>query len=179
MKGRYLPHQKILDAGCGSGRNMKWFLNNDFEIYGVDSSDSAIIHLKEINPSLPEQQLQVAVLEKLPFIKKIFDHIICSAVLHFAVDVPHFKQILSKMLRLLSPSGTLFIRMASDVGIEDKVKLISNGNKIPDGSMRFLLTRSLPDKCMQEFQLSFLEPFKTVNVNDPRCMSTLLLQKIN
>lgn len=157
---------------------MKWFLQNDFEICGVDNSQSAIIHLKQVNDSLPPLRLQVAGLEKLPFSNNYFDHIICSAVLHFAADVAHFKQMLAEMLRALSPSGTLFIRMASDVGIEDKVKLLSNGNyKIPDGSMRFLLTRPLLAECMEEFNLQFLEPFKTVNVNDLRCMSTLMLQK--
>jgi ubiquinone/menaquinone biosynthesis C-methylase UbiE len=178
MKGRYQPHQKILDAGCGSGRNMKWFLQNDFDIYGVDSSHAAIIHLKQMNDSLPPLCLQVASLEKLPFEENYFDHVICSAVLHFANDVDHFKQMLVEMLRVLSQTGSLFIRMASDIGIEDKVKLISNGNyQIPDGSMRFLLTRSLLAECMTEFNLQFLEPLKTTNVNDQRCMSTLLLQK--
>ena len=178
MKGRYQPHQKILDAGCGGGRNMKWFLQNDFEIYGVDNSQAAIIHLKQVNESLPPLRLQVSGLEKLPFEDNYFDHVICSAVMHFAVDVAHFKQMLAEMLRVLSLSGSLFIRMASDIGIEDKVKLISNGNyQIPDGSMRFLLTRSLLAECMSEFNLHFLEPLKTTNVNDLRSMSTLLLQK--
>lgn len=178
MKGRYQPNQKILDAGCGGGRNMKWFLQNDFEIYGVDNSQAAIIHLKQVNESLSPLRLQVSGLEKLPFEENYFDHVICSAVLHFATDVDHFKKMLSEMLRVLSPGGSLFIRMASDIGIEDKVKLISNGNyKIPDGSMRFLLTRSLLAECIKEFNLLFLEPLKTTNVNDQRCMSTLMLQK--
>ena len=87
MKGRYQPHQKILDAGCGGGRNMKWFLQNDCEIYGVDNSQAAIIHLKQMNDSLHPLRLQVADLEKLPFEEEYFDHIISSAVLHFANDV--------------------------------------------------------------------------------------------
>ena len=178
MKGRYQHHQKILDAGCGGGRNMKWFLQNDFEIYGVDNSQAAIIHLKQVNESLHPLRLQVSGLEKLPFEDDYFDHVICSAVMHFANDVDHFKQMLAEMLRVLSQSGSLFIRMASDIGIEDKVKLISNGNyQIPDGSMRFLLTRSLLSECMKEFNLQLLEPLKTTNVNDLRSMSTLLLQK--
>ncbi|MEO9146163.1 MAG: class I SAM-dependent methyltransferase [Ginsengibacter sp.] len=178
MKDRYQPHQKILDAGCGGGRNMKWFLQNDFEIYGVDNSQAAIIHLKQVNESLHPLRLQVSGLEKLPFEENYFDHVICSAVMHFAVDVAHFKQMLAEMLRVLSLNGSLFIRMASDIGIEDKVKLISDGNyQIPDGSMRFLLTRSLLAECMIEFNLQFLEPLKTTNVNDIRSMSTLLLQK--
>ena len=50
LKGRFLPTQKILDAGCGSGRNMHWFLQNDFNIVGIDSSPSAIEHVKKTIP---------------------------------------------------------------------------------------------------------------------------------
>lgn len=178
MKGRYQKSQKILDAGCGSGRNMKWFLQNDFDIYGIDTSEAAIINLKKVNSNLADDYLQVAALEKIPFDNNFFDHIICSAVLHFAKDVTHFKKMFSELLRVLKPCGTLFIRVASDIGIENHVELLSEGNyKIPDGSMRFLLTKPLLEEIKNEFQFSFLEPLKTVNVNDIRCMSTLMLQK--
>ena len=178
MKGRYQKSQKILDAGCGSGRNMKWFLQNDFDIYGIDTSEAAIINLKKVNANLANDHLQVAALEKIPFDNNFFDHIICSAVLHFAKSVTHFKEMFSELLRVLKPGGTLFIRMASDIGIEKQVELLSEGNyKIPDGSMRFLLTKPLLEEVKNEFQFSFVEPLKTVNVNDIRCMSTLMLQK--
>ena len=178
MKDRYQKSQKILDAGCGSGRNMKWFLQNDFDIYGIDTSEAAIMNLKKLNANLADDHLQVAALEKIPFDNNLFDHIICSAVLHFANSVTHFKEMFSELLRVLKPGGTLFIRMASDIGIEKQVELLSEGNyKIPDGSMRFLLTKPLLEKVKNEFKFSFLEPLKTVNVNDIRCMSTLMLQK--
>ncbi len=178
MKGRYQKSQKILDAGCGSGRNMKWFLLNDFDIYGIDTSEAAIMNLKKVNANLVDGQLQVAALEEIPFDNNFFDHIICSAVLHFAKSVAHFKEMFSELLRVLKPGGTLFIRMASDIGIENQVELLSDGNyKIPDGSMRFLLTKPLLEEIKNEFLFSFLEPLKTVNVNDIRCMSTLVLQK--
>jgi hypothetical protein len=85
---------------------------------------------------------------------------------------------ITEMLRLLKPKGSLFIRMTSDIGIEDKVHLLNDGvYSIPDGSKRFLLTRTIITSLLQENQLSFLESLKTVNVNDMRCMSTLVLQK--
>ncbi len=178
MKGRYAPGDKILDAGCGSGRNMHWFLQNNFEIYGIDSSEAAIVNLRNEYPTLPAENLQVSLIEKLPFPDNFFDHVISSAVLHFAASTTHFKAMMGEMLRVLNPNGTLFIRMTSDIGIEDKVKLLVNGNHIiPDGSMRFLLTKPLLAECMQQFNLSFSEPLKTVNVDDIRCMSTLILQK--
>ncbi len=178
MKGRYTPGDKILDAGCGGGRNMHWFLQNNCEIYGIDSSEEAIINLKNEYPALPAKNLQIFPIEMLPFPDQFFEHVISSAVLHFAASATHFKAMMGEMLRVLKPNGTLFIRMTSDIGIEDKVKLLPNGNHvIPDGSMRFLLTKPLLAECMQQFNLSFSEPLKTVNVDDLRCMSTLMLQK--
>jgi tellurite methyltransferase len=178
MKGRYVEGDKILDAGCGGGRNMHWFVQNNFDIYGIDSSEAAIVNLRNQYPTLPAENLRVSLIEELPFPDNYFDHVISSAVLHFAANAAHFKEMIGEMVRVLEPGGTLFIRMTSDIGIEDKVKLLPNGNHlIPDGSMRFLLTRTLLAECMQQFKISFLEPLKTVNVDDMRCMSTLMLQK--
>jgi ubiquinone/menaquinone biosynthesis C-methylase UbiE len=178
MKDRYKAGDKILDAGCGGGRNMTWFIGNDINLFGVDSSEAAILNLRNKYAHLPKENLQVAQVENLLFDDNFFDHIISSAVLHFARSVFHFKEMMAEMIRVLKPNGTLFIRMTSNIGIEDKVELLFDGNyKIPDGTMRFLLTKSLLAECMQEFNLSFAEPLKTVNVDDIRCMSTLMLQK--
>ena len=178
IKGRYNTTDKILDAGCGEGRNMHWFLQNGFEIYGTDINETAIAQLRSTNPNLPVERLQVAAVEKLPYTDNYFNHIISSAVLHFANSTQHFKAMLTEMERVLKTNGSLFIRMTSDIGIENNVKLISDGVYIiPDGSKRFLLTKTLLAECMQENNLSFLEPLKTVNVDDLRCMSTLVLQK--
>jgi ubiquinone/menaquinone biosynthesis C-methylase UbiE len=178
MKGRYKPAETILDAGCGNGRNMYWFLHNGFNINGIDINEVAIAQLKSSYPNLPEENLAVSSLENIPFTDSHFDHIICSAVLHFANSITQFNCMLTEMVRVLKPGGTLFIRMTTDIGIEDKVELIADGvYKIPDGSTRFLLTRQLLTACMEQNSLSFNEPLKTVNVDDVRCMSTLLLQK--
>lgn len=177
MKGRYGQHDLILDAGCGSGRNMYWFLQNGFNVNGIDMSEAAIKELQHKYPHL-STGFRVATVENTGFTGNGFSHIICSAVLHFAKNTGHFNAMLSEMVRILKPGGTLFIRMASDIGIEHKVKPVAGGvYTIPDGSIRFLLTRSLLANCMQQNNLSFIEPVKTTNVNDSRCMSTLLLQK--
>ena len=178
MKGRYQPGDSILDAGCGGGRNLHWFLQNDFHINGIDANEVAIENLKNQFPELANS-FRVASLERMPFNDGYFDHIICSAVLHFAENTAHFNAMFTELVRILKPGGTLFIRITSDIGIEEKVRLIADGvYLIPDGSTRFLLTRKMLAVCMQQNNLSFAEPLKTVNVDDVRCMSTLLLQKI-
>jgi len=157
---------------------MHWFLQNNFDIYGIDQNEESIRLLRINNPGIPESRFRVSSVEKMPLPDNHFDHVISSAVLHFATGTGHFRNMLQEMLRVLKPGGSLFIRMTSDIGIEHKVILISNGvYDIPDGSRRFLLTRKLLADCMQDFNFSFLEPLKTVNVDDVRCMSTLVLQK--
>jgi tellurite methyltransferase len=178
LKGRYQPDDTILDAGCGIGRNMHWFLQNEFCIYGIDQNNGHITELKLDNPTLRANRLQVAKVELMPFGNSFFNHIISSAVLHFAESTEHFLAMLKEMVRVLKPKGSLFIRMTSDIGIEDKVKLVRDGVYIiPDTTTRFLLTKPLLQRVMSDFHLSLLEPLKTVNVNDVRCMSTLVLQK--
>ncbi len=178
MKGRYQPGDQLLDAGCGNGRNLHWFLHNGFNIKGIDISELALAQVKSSYPLMPEGNLLVASLQNIPFGDNHFNHIICSAVLHFAKNDAQFNYMLGEMVRVLKTGGSLFIRMASNIGIEDKVQFISEGNyAIPDGSTRFLLTRQLLAQGMHQNNLSFIEPLKTVNVDDERCMSTLLLQK--
>lgn len=178
MKERYVPANKLLDAGCGAGRNMHWFLQNNFDITGIDISEEAIQILKNEHPNLPETKLIVSSITETGFSDNHFDHIICSAVLHFANSTNHFNEMMQELIRILKPKGTLFLRMTSDIGIENKVSHIANGTYlVPDGSTRFLLTKTLLADCMQQHNLDFAEPLKTINVDGLRCMSTLLLQK--
>lgn len=177
LKGRYRSGEKILDAGCGGGRNCYWFIKNGFDIYGVDKNTQNIENLIDENNHL-KNNFTVNSLEKTSFENNYFDHIICNAVLHFATNTNHFNQMLTELVRILKPKGSLFIRMTSDIGIEDHIKEIGEGKYlIPDGSERFLLKRQLLDNLLEEQQLTLLEPLKTVNVADVRCMSTLVLSK--
>lgn len=45
LKNRFAPNSKILDAGCSGGRNMVWFLRNDFEVFGIDQNEINIQHV--------------------------------------------------------------------------------------------------------------------------------------
>lgn len=178
LKGRYAGYEKIIDIGCGPGRNMHWFLQNNLETYAIDTNEELIDKIKAAHPNLPSERFQVASVEKIPFLNNYFDHVICIAVLHFANSKKQFKEMLAEVVRIVKPDGSMLFRIAADIGFEDKIELVGDGvYNIPDGTKRFLLSRSLLAECMKENNLSFLEPFKTVNVNDLRCMSTLVLQK--
>lgn len=177
LKGRYQPNDIILDAGCGSGRNLPYFHESGFQFYAIDRNEEHIENLKIHFPEL-SANFKVAPLEQLPFPENTFDHIICNAVLHFARSETHFTQMFAELVRVLKKEGSLFIRMTSDIGIEGKSTFLQDGvYLLPDGTERFLLTRTLLNELMERHQLSFLELVKSTNVNDVRSMTTLVLTK--
>ncbi|MEQ1745159.1 MAG: class I SAM-dependent methyltransferase [Saprospiraceae bacterium] len=178
LKNRYAPPQTILDAGAGTGRNLHWFAQQAFVVYGTDRDPEAVAALRQNYPTVSSDRFQVATVESMPFPDAFFEHIICNAVLHFAENEVHFGQMFSELVRVLKPGGSLFIRVASDVGLTKKMIPLGNGRfRMPDGNNRFLLTRALLESMLQKHELRLLEPFKTVLVDDLRSMAVLVLGK--
>lgn len=178
LKGSYQFGEKILDAGCGDGRNLHWFLKNNFEIYGIDQNEEAIAQVRNANPEKIKNRFTVASVEHLNFKDNFFDHIISSAVLHFASNHKHFKTMLKEMLRVLKPDGTIFIRMTTSHGMETLLPEQETGvYDLPDGSSRYLLSLKLLKELSQNWKFSLAEPFKTVLVNKERSMCILVIRK--
>jgi tellurite methyltransferase len=183
LKGTYDNCKTVLDAGCGGGRNLIYFLKNSYEVYGVDPNSNAITFVKELSqtlaPNNPPENFSVARAESMPFDDNYFDLVISSAVLHFANDPAHFDNMLRSMWRVLKPGGYLFARLASDIGIETLVRSLGNGRYLlPDGSERFLVNQQLLLQYTQNLNARLYEPIKTTNVQNLRCMTTWCLQKL-
>lgn len=181
LKGRYDNAKKVLDVGCGSGRNLIYFLRNGYEVFGIDTNLQAIEMVKELSAALaPDNPLENFVAcsaENLPYIDATFDLIVCSAVLHFAKDGQHFDTMLRAMFKVLKPGGYFFARLASDIGIEKLVKPLGNDRYLlPDGSERFLVNEQTLLKYTDELGILY-EPIKTTNVQNLRCMTTWCVQK--
>jgi tellurite methyltransferase len=178
MKGRYTLPAAVLDAGAGGGRNLHWFVQQGFEVYGTDQNPEAIEALKQNYPGVPEGRFLMAKVESMPFPEAHFQHIICCAVLHFAESHQHFEQLFGELIRVLKPGGSLFIRVATDMGMTQPMTPLGDGRfQLPDGTDRYLLTRSMLETRMQRHQLRYLEPFKTVLVDELRSMAVLVLGK--
>lgn len=182
LKGRFDDCGKVLDSGCGGGRNLVYFLQNGFDVYGIDPNPEAIAQVQQLAkilaPEIPAQNFLVASAEYLPFDDATFDLVISNAVLHFANDSNHFDAMLQSMWRVLKPGGYLFARLASDVGIEDKVINLGNSRyALPDGSERFLVNEQILLEYTADLGGELFEPIKTTNVQGLRCMTTWCLQK--
>ena len=183
LKARFDRHFQILDAGCGEGRNLIYFVRNDYQVWAIDKNKDAIQMLKylikSINKSYPLDRFIEGEIEKMPYEDHFFDAVISSAVLHFAENKKHFLSMMREHIRVLKPGGIFFGRMTTDVGIEKLIKPLGNGKfLLPDGSVRFLLGKEQLQDILDKFGFEFVEPFKTVIVDNMRSMSTLVLKKL-
>lgn len=178
LKGRYTREMKILDAGCGEGRNLVYFMNNGYDVYGVDPNPMAIKMLKMLSKNLGANRFVESSIETMPYPIGFFDAIICNAVLHFADSHEHFLQIFDTLMDKLKNGGSIFIRMTTDIGLPDTGEPRGKGIfNLPDGSIRYLLTRDTIQQLQKQYDLRFLEPVKAINVQDSRSMATLMMQK--
>ena len=141
LKGRLDASMRILDAGCGGGRNLVYFLRHRYQTFAVDSDERAIRSVQALASHLAAdssaENFQVAEVAALPFAKEEFDVVISSAVLHFARDEPHFYKMVDEMWRVLKPGGMFFARLASSIGLESRIRQIQERwFSLPDGSHR-------------------------------------------
>ncbi len=181
LKGRLINVRSMLDAGCGTGRNLKWFLNQpDLEITALDPDPGNLEFMRKqvlgdgMHPLFIESTIEDAELEPAHY-----DFIICNAVLHFARNKSHFESMLNALWNSLAPSGILFIRTASNIGIESLVSLKEDGvYHLPDGSDRYLVTHDQLIEYSKRLNGKLLDPIKTTNVQNLRCMTTWILAKL-
>lgn len=182
MKGRFRSGRPLLDAGCGAGRNLHYFLRSGFDVYGVDESREAVDQTRALAaalaPALPSDHFLAARLESLPFPDEFFGAVICNAVLHFAPDEAAFEAMLRGIWRVLSEGGLLFVRMTSSIGLERQVQPIGHGRfLLPDGSERFLVDERRLLDWTNALGGRLVDPIKTVNVQNRRCMTTWVVHK--
>ena len=182
LKGRFDGLRTILDAGCGGGRNLVYFLRAGFEVFGVDREPQAVAAVRslaaELAPALPAENFQVAEVDRLPFETASFDAVLSSAVLHFAADEVQLRRMVAEMWRVLRPGGLFFARLASNIGIEDLVIPIEGRRHLlPDGSERLLVDEALLLGLTAELGGDLLDPLKTTNVQNLRAMTTWCLVK--
>ena len=182
LRGRITPGMRVLDAGCGHGRNLVYLLRERFQVFGADADARAIAAVRQLAaslaPDLPAENFRVEPVEAMSFGDAFADLVISSAVLHFARDDQHFHAMLRGAWRVLKPGGLFFCRLASSIGIEKQVKCV-DGRRflLPDGSERYLVNEALLIALTNELGGQFEDPLKTTVVQNQRSMTTWVLRK--
>jgi tellurite methyltransferase len=182
LRGRITPGMRILDAGCGSGRNLVYLLRAGYEVFGADANRNAVEETRRLAaalaPALPGDNFRVEPLEAMSFADAFVDVALSSAVLHFARDDDQFGAMLQGTWRVLKPGGLFFCRLASSIGIEQQVERI-NGRRclLPDGSDRYLVDEKLLVSLTHELGGQMVDPLKTTVVQNQRSMTTWVVRK--
>jgi tellurite methyltransferase len=182
LKGSITPEMQVLDAGCGAGRNLVYFLRSGYHIHAVDHSSNAVAQVRALAamlaPNLPAGNFRIEPIEALSFADASFDLVISSAVLHFARDEHHWQSMVQQMWRVLKPGGIFFVRLASTIGIEHQVEPIAGRrHHLPDGSDRFLVDESMLIETTKSLGGEWQEPLKTVVVHNMRSMTNWCVRK--
>lgn len=182
LRGRIRPGMRILDAACGSGRNLVYLLQSGYEVFGTDTEATAVDAVRRLAaqfaPHLPGQNFRVEPVEHMTFPDDFADVVLSSAVLHFARDEAQFGAMVSEMWRVLKPAGMLFCRLASSIGMENRVRHLSGRRFVlPDGSERYLVDEPMLLDLTASLSGTLLDPLKTTVVQDQRCMTTWVVRK--
>src|SRR4029450_2254958 len=105
-----------------------------------------------------------------------FDVVVSSAVLHFSRDEDHWYRMVREMWRVLKPGGIFFARLASTIGIENQGEhLHGRRSPLPAPSIRFLVDAQMLTTATESLPGEWLEPLKTVVVQDARSMSNWIV----
>ncbi|MCA1581668.1 MAG: class I SAM-dependent methyltransferase [Acidobacteria bacterium] len=182
LRGRLGPGLTVLDAGCGQGRNLVFFLRQGNDVLALDPDTDAVAATRRLfeslAPRLPASNLRQEPVESSTFPASAADVVLSSAVLHFARDEPHFRGMLFGSWRLVKPGGLFFCRLASSIGMETRVTPLGGRRfRLPDGSSRYLVDEAYLLELTRELGGRLLDPLKTTVVQDQRCMTTWVLRK--
>jgi len=184
LRGNISPGMRVVDAGCGGGRNIQYLLREGYEVFGVDVSAEAVAAVRkmasELAPRLPADNFQVAGVEAMRFPDEFADVVVCHSVLHFAQDEAQLEAMVRGLWRVLRPGGMLFCRLASTIGAVPGMAFEAVGKRrfrMSHGAEWLLVDEALLMELTRVLDGELVDPLKTTVVQGQRCMTTWVVKK--
>jgi SAM-dependent methyltransferase len=183
LRGNIRPGMRVVDAGCGGGRNLVYLLGEGYEVFGVDANARAVDAVREmaeeLAPGLAAGNFQVAAVERMPFADGFADVAICNSVLHFAEDDGQFEAMVRELWRVLRAGGMMFCRLGSVIGAEGLGLVRVGGRKfrMGDGQEWYLVDEGMLMGWTERLGGRLVDPLKTTVVQGQRCMTTWVVRK--
>lgn len=140
--------RKILEALCGSGRFLVPFMEQGFDIYGMDLSGEMLNKLKEKAPNAKITQADILEYSS----QNQFDYIfVSSGSISLFTDISLCKKVLEALKRLLAPNGKLVfaVETLADRCPDDADYEVSASVKTKEGLELVLKTKNSYDEQSQ------------------------------
>ncbi len=100
---QYLPaHAKILDYGCGSGRDTRYFLERGYAVDAIDGSRELCDYATAYT-GIPVRSM---LFQELDAVQEYDGIWACASILH--VEKAELPEIFQKMIRALKPGGMIY-----------------------------------------------------------------------
>lgn len=107
LKSAFPAGARLLEIGCGSGRDAAFMLASGFDIVATDGVDEMLASAALHHPELSERLLKIRLPEDLPDTIGTFDGVYAVATL-MHLPRPALPDVFKNMRRLLRPRGRLF-----------------------------------------------------------------------
>jgi len=120
---------KVLDLGCGAGRNSEMLVDLGYDLYSCDLEPSMVKEtLRRLRNKFPiekwEARIIVASMLALPYPQNNFDAIISNGAYHNTSSVEDMNQAIFESSRVLHHDGFICFNLFSSKYIATELKLI-------------------------------------------------------
>jgi SAM-dependent methyltransferase len=148
LKPSFFANKKILDAGCGMGRNSYWALAwGARELVAFDVNRRTVSAAKHTLRQFSNAKVKMADIYKLPW-KNEFDFVFSIGVIHHLRDP---KKGIAQLHQALVPGGEVLIWVYSRVGFESWLPILN--------PVRKYFTSKLPPTLLHNLTYGISVPF--------------------
>ncbi|MCK4807426.1 MAG: class I SAM-dependent methyltransferase [Candidatus Aegiribacteria sp.] len=133
---RYLQRDdRILDLGCGGGRNACYLADRGYRVYGVDIAPAAVeFCIKRLERHHVSGIFRQGTIDSIPFPDNIFAAVICIATMdHVTLECARIS--IDEIRRVLSDDGVMMLTFDPPDTDEE---LIDDAEVLPDGTLKFI-----------------------------------------
>jgi len=129
-KGRYMG-ARVLDMGCGDGRNLCLLLDLGFEVHAMEISEAMILKLKETANLLERPvHFQLGRNDELPYEDSFFDYMLCCSSCYYLEGEMTWPIVRQELARVLKPSGLLIANFP-----DEQNSVLKDAERQHDGSL--------------------------------------------
>ena len=143
---------RVLDVGCGSGRDLAFLLEQGYDAFGIDAAPELVELAQDLHPSLKGRISHGCLPGLSPPFHTQFDAVLCSAVL-MHLDVAEMPSAAAALRRCLRGGGRLL------VSVPFERPDLNGSNRDPEGRRFTLQSPKQLQSIFENSQFQLLEEF--------------------